>query len=239
MHTKIFFEHFIIQKKHTNDFCKAHNKSTIGDLRKEIKNTLCKCIKHNLVTTQNNHEWISTTCTKFGKNGKCDFCSHIITTDHFLDKHKNKKFRVHGLLKHDYAPIGCIRWFVYVIIDIICEKYYTGSTNNPVKRWSVHKSEVNCKSLEKCKTALTRHFIEGCPGDQTKSQDHLKILLVDYHDVTEDSLKKASHKSGPGCKCTECIKLKTKEVNWMLKTNSISEEYGLNSWDEIAFILNK
>ena len=120
-----------------------------------------------------------------------------------------------------------------MIIDTHCKKYYTGSTNNLLKRWAVHKWEANKKDPETCKTALTRHFVKGCPGDLNKSKDHLKIILVDHYDVTEYLLIKAGHKKGPGCKCRECVALKTKEIDWMLKINSISSIYGLNSMDEI------
>ena len=85
---------------------------------------------------------------------------------------------------------------------------------------------------------LTRHFINGCPGDKDRSKDNLRILLMDFHDTNDENLKKAGHKSGPGCKCKECLKLRQKEVALMLKINSISENYGLNSKDEVIFISN-
>ena len=101
---------------------------------------------------------------------------------------------------------------LYVIIDTHCEKYYTGSTSNLLSRWVVHKSETNAKSNEKCKTALTRHFIAGCPGDVDRNKSHLKIILVDYHDITDEQLCKSNHREGPGCKCKHCIRLKTIQV---------------------------
>ena len=261
VHTILALEYFVKRGKRYAGFCTFHNKSSIQGLREKILNDLCKCtyvtsfeselnIRKHLPKPLHHEEqskdyaqdcydvskWQSTTCKKYKKSNKCDFCSHVIETDNFFNKHEKKRNRVHGHLRHDYAPMNKIRWFVYVIIDIHCEKYYVGSTVNPVFRWANHKKETSAKTKEKCTTALSRHFVVGCPGDINRNKSHLKIILVDHYDVTKEQLCISNHKDGAGCKCEHCILLKTIEVKWMVITNSTSETYGLNSMDEVTFI---
>ena len=242
-------EYFVRKNKRSSGFCSVHNKSNVEGFREAVLKSLCKCITEeqymeviciqeppNLLKEPEIKDWGSRTCDKFRKSKKCDFCSHIIVTDHFLNKHENQKHRIHGHLRHDYAPEGKIRWFIYIILDTSCLMHYVGSTSKLLPRWANHKHEINTKDPQNCSTALSRHFISGCPGDISKKKEHLKIILVDYHDTTIEKLMACGHKDGPGCKCEECITLKTIEVDSMLQTNSISIQYGLNSMDEVIFI---
>ena len=75
------------------------------------------------INTTDDYIWGSRTCETFNKGKKCDLCSHVIIRDHFHNTHTNQKFRVYGHLRHDYAPTGILRWFVYVKEDIICKIY--------------------------------------------------------------------------------------------------------------------
>ena len=109
-----------------------------------------------------------------------------ITSKYFSTKH-----RIHGHLAHDIMPGGSIRWFIYAIEDLPCQKMIVGSTQNPVNRWANHKKDCNrsnCKS-----TGLSKHFTmgEGCPFDPGPKKSTLNITLVDYYDTTADKLKKS------------------------------------------------
>ena len=233
-HIEMIIEHFVKNKKSNNDFCIVHNESNVNGYREKIRDELINVIKVKGATDIT--KWTSTTCEKYKIGKECDFCSHMLIRDHFINEYTGQKVRVHGHLRHDYAPEGVIRWFVYLIIDIKCVKYYTGSSANLLPRWRVHKSEANLKNPKTCRTALTRHFINGCPGDLDYKKDNLKIILMDYHDTNEEKLKLVGHRNGPGCRCNECLILKRKEVCVMFKTNSISKEYGLNSNEEVIFM---
>ena len=57
--------------------------------------------------------------------------------------------------------------------------------------------------------------------------------MIDYLDTTENELKLAHHKSGPNCTCEICKKLRRIECSNILKLGTISEQYGLNSKDEL------
>ena len=74
-----------------------------------------------------------------------------------------KKFKIHGHLAHDHAPNGKIRWFIYKIHDIFCNKIIIGSTQNPKERWANYKSCCNRKKSNG--TGLCKHFMDGCPND--------------------------------------------------------------------------
>lgn len=111
----------------------------------------------------------------------------MVETDTVYSLHFQQHFKVRGLLKHDYAPDGIIRWFIYLINDMSCHKQYTGSTNDIKKRWANHKSDCNislkadrCKKLQPSdiakKTGLCRHFLKGCKGNLNMEKSNLTIL---------------------------------------------------------------
>ena len=46
----------------------------------------------------------------------------------------NQKFRIHGHLSHDLSPSDMLRWFIYLIEDIPCNKAIVDSTTKPISR---------------------------------------------------------------------------------------------------------
>ena len=179
------------------------------------------------------YKWGSFRCEKFRTKNKCDFCLHVNETSYVYSLHYRKMFKIRGHLRHDYSEKDNIRWFVYLIEDIICMKQYIGSTVGLLKRWANHKSECNLKNVKTCRTGLTKHFINGCNGDNDKLKSNLTITMIDYLDTTENELKLAHHKSGPNCTCEICKKLRRIECSNILKLGTICEQYGLNSKDEL------
>ena len=120
-----------------------------------------------------------------------------------------------------------------MIEDVPCVKKIIGSTVDPYKRWSTHKSSCNngpCKG-----TGLSKHFTHngGCPNDPGRNKESLVFTLVDFIDVSLDELEKAGHEKGPKCRCDCCSKLKSLEDSWILKMGTFYGEGGLNSRDEI------
>ena len=143
----------------------------------------------------------------------------------------NKKLKIHGHLAHDQAPLGYIRWFIYSIRDLPCNKQIIGSTQDPKSRWANYKSCCNLKKSNG--TGLCKHFMEGCPNDSGNEKSTLDFTLVDYLDTTQEKLLKAKHVPGPKCRCVECGKLKDIEDKWILKVGSFYGGSGLNHRNEI------
>ena len=144
--------------------------------------------------------------------------------------HFGTKIKIRGHLRHDYAPAGKIRWFVYQILDVPCNLVYTGSTICPTARFSQHKSKCNAGNSKS--TGLSNHFIGGCPNDTGRQKTTLQFTLVDYLDTSEDELRKHQHTPGPSCRCAVCMKLKLLEDKFILKSGSFYSQ-GLNTRDEV------
>ena len=120
-----------------------------------------------------------------------------------------------------------------MIEDLPCLKAIIGSTTNPTKRWSAHKSSCNngpCKN-----TGLSKHFTlgEGCPYDPGRNKETLNFILVDHLDVSPEELLVAGHEKGPKCRCTACSRLKDLEDQWILKKGTFYGEGGLNGRDKV------
>ena len=130
-------------------------------------------------------KWGSFHCDKFSKGGKCDLCSHMEEKDRIRSSHFGKYSKIHGHLSHDRAPHGFLRWFVYAIEDIPCQKTIVGSTTGPTGRWSTHKSQCNSKKSKS--TGLSKHFMEGCPNDTGREKTHLDFTLLDFYDTTPEN----------------------------------------------------
>ena len=92
-----------------------------------------------------NFQYGSYHCDKFKQGKKCELCSHMEEKKYVYSDHFKKKVRIHGHLHHDYFEEGKRRWWVYCIEDTACNKPIIGSTVNPYKRWSSHKSSCNNK----------------------------------------------------------------------------------------------
>ena len=149
-------------------------------------------------------------------------------------EHFKKKVRIHGQLHHDYFERGKRRWWVYLIQDTACNKAIIGSTVNPYKRWSSHKS--SCNSKGECKqTGLSKHFTMrgGCPNDPGRRKETLNFTLLDYIHVTEEELGRVGHEPGAKCRCQACLRLKNVEDKWILKMGTFYGPWGLNERDEV------
>ena len=177
-------------------------------------------------------KWGTFHCRKKKLGKRCDLCDHIIEKSKVESLYFKKPFAIHGHLAHDHVPEGKIRWFVYQIVDIPCNKEIIGSTTNPNLRWANYKSCCNRKKSNG--TGLCKHFMEGCPNDKGDvHKKNLSFSLVDFYDTTNEKLKKAKHLPGPKCRCKECMKLKEIEDKWILKMGSFYGSSGLNIRDEI------
>ena len=141
--------------------------------------------------------------------------------------------RIHGHLTHDTSAEKKLKWFIYLVEYIPCQKASIGSTTNPTRRWSAHKTSCN-NGPSNC-TGLSKHFTfnGGCPNDLSREKETLRFTLVDYIDVAQDVLTEVGHVKGPKCRCTECNRLKDLEDKWILKMGTFYGEGALNSRDEI------
>ena len=137
--------------------------------------------------------------------------------------------KIHGHLAHDKWPDGKIRWFIYSIEDIPCQKLTVGSTTNPTSRWRTHKS--TCNSGNSNSTGLSKHFKNCCPNDTGKHKNTLNFTLLDYFDTTNEKLILAKHESGAKCRCSECVNFKSLEDKWILKLGTFYN--GFNTRDEV------
>ena len=84
-------------------------------------------------------KWGSFHCDKFKNGRKCDLCSHMVEKGCINSFHFGVYAKVHGHLCHDKPPEGILRWFIYCIEDVPCQKLILGSTKNPNNRWSTPK----------------------------------------------------------------------------------------------------
>ena len=143
-----------------------------------------------------------------------------------------KKFAIHGHLTHlKPSQKPKLRWFIYLMEDLGCQKQYVGSTTDICSRWASTKSA--CNKANSNSTGLYRHFQEGCASDTGDTKDHIRITLLDYLDTKEELLRQAEHEGGPQCRCTECGKLKRIEDKWIMRLGTFYGDSGLNSRDEI------
>ena len=116
------------------------------------------------------------------------------------------KFRIHGNLRHDFSPLGKIRWFIYCVENVPCQKIIIGSTQNPTQRWANYKS--TCNSQNSKSTDMAKNFMDGCLFDLGKEKTTFCFALIDHYDTTEAKLLKAAHIPGLKCRCQECNNLK-------------------------------
>ena len=114
------------------------------------------------------------------------------------------------------------------------EKIIVGSTQNPVRSWSCHKS--TCKKISSKSTGLAKHFTfgDGCPNDLGRQKETLNFILIDHYDTTREKLGAAGHEKGLKCRCQECSNLKDLEDKAILKLGTFYGESGLNERDEIV-----
>ena len=130
-------------------------------------------------------------------------------------------------------PDEKIRWYIYSIVDVPCNKMIVGSTTSPTDRWRNYKS--SCNSANSNSTGLAIHFKNGCPNDTGRTKSTLDFTLVDFYDTTQQKLVNAKHETGPKCRCMECERLKSLEDSWIVKLGTFQENgpHGLNSRNEL------
>ena len=161
----------------------------------------------------------------------CDQCNHMIEKTTVESIHFNQQLKIHGHLVHDKAPAGKLRWFIYSICDLPCNKIIVGSTQDPKFKWAKYKSTCNLRKSNA--TGLYTHFKDGCPNDKGTDKSTLDFTLIDFFDTTKEKLRKVKHESGGKCKCSECWLLRDLEIIWILKVGSFYGSSGLNSRNDI------
>ena len=70
------------------------------------------------------------------------------------------------------------------------------------------------------------------PGDTGKEKENMKVILLDFMDVTMEQVTEENH-GGVGCVCTLCEKLKSLEDTWIMRLGTFFHPGGLNKRDEI------
>ena len=89
-------------------------------------------------------------------------------------------------------------------------------------------------------TGLYEHFEVGCPNDDWRNKNNIRISLIDYVDKTAEKLQRPNHKKG-NCKCLECEKLGKVKNKWIMILGTFYGESGLNgrniinSWVRVQF----
>ena len=141
--------------------------------------------------------------------------------------HQGRKFAIHGRNTHLKATeTKPLRWFVYLEEDVPCRKQYVGSTISVTSRWANTKSRCNAKDSDL--TGLYEHFKKGCPNDDGRNKNNIRISLIDFMDTTVEKLLRAKHKKG-NCKCLECDRLRRIENKWIMRLGTFHGESGLNN----------
>ena len=155
--------------------------------------------------------------------------SHV-TSSHFGVKHAIAGHNVHT----PATQRAKLRWYIYMEECVHPEGVfqYVGSTTSMTERWSNTKSKIN--SGKKPSTGLETHFKEGCSQNLGPDLGNVRITLMEHMDTTHKKLIEAMHQPGPGCRCTECGKLKSLEDKWICRIGSYHGTYGLNDRDEIT-----
>ena len=126
----------------------------------------------------------------------------MLETETIESLYYKTKFKIHLHLRHDFSPINKVRWYIYSVRDIPCQKIIIGSTQDPTKRWANYKSTCNRENSKS--TGLAKHFMDGCPFDTGKEKKTLSYTLIDYFDTTKENLRRAGHVPGPKCHCICC-----------------------------------
>ena len=76
------------------------------------------------------------------------------------------------------------------------------------------------------KTGLYEHFKKGCPNDDRRNKNNIRISLINFMDTTVEKLLRAKHKKG-NCKCLECDRLRRIENKWTMRLGTFHGENGL------------
>ena len=93
-------------------------------------------------------------------------------------------------------------------------------------RWAYTK--LRCNARDSDLTGLYEHFRDGCPNDDGREKNNIRISLIDFMDTTNEKLQRANHRKG-NCKCSECDKLRRLENKWIMRLGTFHGESGLNA----------
>ena len=144
----------------------------------------------------------------------------------------------HSIAGHNVHPPASqttkLLWLVYMEECVHPEGafQYIGSTTSITERWSNTKSRINLG--REAGTGLETHYKEGCSQHMGPDLGSVRITLLEHMMTTHERLTLARHKPGPGCRCTECGKLKTLEDKWICRLGSYHGRFGLNDRNEIT-----
>ena len=174
-------------------------------------------------------------CTYFTKSGKCDVCKHMLERTQVKSSHFGVK---HAIAGHNIHPPATqpdkLRWFVYMEECVHPEGVfqYIGSTTSMTERWANTKSRIN--GNKKPGTGLETHYKEGCSQNLGPDLASVRVTLLEHMDTNHGRLASAEHQAGPGCRCTECGKLKSLEDKWICRMGTYHGVFGLNERNEIT-----
>ena len=73
-----------------------------------------------------------------------------------------------------------------------------------------------CLARDSEGTRLYKHHKQWC-SVANPTLGNIRISLLEQYITTTEALRKAKHKSGPACACTECDKLKLMESKRILR----------------------
>ena len=174
-------------------------------------------------------------CKYFNKSGKCDVCKHMVETRNVMSSHFGVKHSIAGHNVHPPASqTNKLQWLIYMEECVHPEGafQYIGSTTSITERWSNTKSKIN--NRKEASTGLESHYLGGCSQHMGPDLASVRVTLLEHMMTTHEKLTLAGHQPGPGCRCTECGKLKSLEDKWICRMGSYHGKFGLNERNEIT-----
>ena len=159
--------------------------------------------------------------------------SRTVLSSHFNVRHSIAGHNVHlpatQAKKH--------QWFVYLeeCIHPQGTYQYIGSTDSMTHRWANTKSKIHslvAGRSARAGTGLENHFKAGC-SEYDEGLKSVRVTLLEHMNTSDQSLRSSSHQAGPGCRCSQCNKLKDLEDKWICRLGTFHGDFGLNERDEI------
>ena len=84
----------------------------------------------------------------------------------------------------------------------------------------------------KAGTGLECHYKAGC-SEYDEDLKSVRVTLLEHMNTTDQALMASGHQAGPGCRCSQCNKLKDLEDKWICRLGTFHGQFGLNERDEI------
>ena len=118
------------------------------------------------------------------------------------------------------------KWFIYLeeCIHMVGTYQFVGSTDSMTHRWANTKSKIKCLAnggTKKAGTGLEKHYQVGCSEYSGEDLKHIRITLLEQFNTNEESLRASNHQEGPGCRCSQCEKLKNLEDKWICRLGTL------------------